>query len=325
MGAKTPIAPGNASKSRSNVRNISQETSEVVGNSTTNTGIFAAYAAELVRLDRSEGTINGYLADLASFANWFKITNGEDLTPEHCTPTDIREYRQRCIVQGLAPATINRRLSAIRAWLVFCEATGTIDTVPVVRSIKQSKADLVPHVPSRAEMNAITRAAERRGAQATAFIWLLRGTGCRISEAANARISQLRISPRSGEWICYGKGGVSRRIDLNASVRAALSKHLAARPMTSHDSVFVSRDRRPMTHWGLRDLWEAICRDARVENATPHSARHYAAVEMLTQTGDISAVQDALGHSHAATTMIYTRVSSSERRKNAFDKLSEED
>lgn len=287
--------------------------------------IFSAYVAELARLDRAEGTIKGYLADLNSFASWFEATNGEELSASRVTPTDVREYRQRLIIQGLKPATINRRLSAIRAWLVFAEATGEINGSPRIRGIRRSESDLAPKAPSRNEMNAITRAAERRSPQAALLVWLLRGTGCRISEAASARLSQITLSPRQGDWTVIGKGGRSRTVYLNASVRSALARHIATRPTTDHDGLFVTRDRKPMSHWGLRELWEAVCRDAGVTGAVAHSARHFAALEMLTQTnGDICAVQGALGHAHPSTTLIYTRATPA-RIAAAFEKLSEED
>jgi len=70
--------------------------------------IFADFRAYLTNQDRSERTISGYLADLGHVARWFEQTNGEALSPQRLTPSDIREYRAWLQQRQVKPATINR-------------------------------------------------------------------------------------------------------------------------------------------------------------------------------------------------------------------------
>jgi len=77
---------------------------------------FPKFQTWLTEQDRSEKTINGYLADLERFAACFEQANGNELTPLSPTPTDIRLYRTWLQERQAKPATINRQLAAIRAY-----------------------------------------------------------------------------------------------------------------------------------------------------------------------------------------------------------------
>ena len=77
------------------------------------TEIFDAFRTHLANQDRSQLTINGYLADLQHFGRWFEQTNGEPFSLQAITPTDVREYRQHLLtVERRKASTINRRLAA---------------------------------------------------------------------------------------------------------------------------------------------------------------------------------------------------------------------
>ena len=68
----------------------------------------------LVDQDCAALTVQGYLADLAHFSRWFDKTNGESLTPERLTPTDVKEYKQYLLnVERRKASTVNRRIAAL--------------------------------------------------------------------------------------------------------------------------------------------------------------------------------------------------------------------
>ncbi|MBI9044577.1 MAG: phage integrase N-terminal SAM-like domain-containing protein [Anaerolineaceae bacterium] len=77
--------------------------------------MFPDFKIQLIKADKSDNTISGYLRDLSIFARWFLQTNAEELSPKNLTPSDIREYRQHLQVQRRYKAsTINRHLAALR-------------------------------------------------------------------------------------------------------------------------------------------------------------------------------------------------------------------
>ena len=74
-----------------------------------------AFRQFLIDAGKSERTVSGYLADLEIFSRWFQQTNGEMLSSDNLTPTDVREYKLYLLnVQKAKAATINRHLAAIR-------------------------------------------------------------------------------------------------------------------------------------------------------------------------------------------------------------------
>jgi site-specific recombinase XerD len=111
----------------------------------------------------SERTISGYLVDLHLFARWFEQTNGEELTPQNLTPSDVREYKQfQLNIQKAKATKINRHLSALRAYGNWAKKTGQVTYNPSdgTKSVAQQ-----PHAPKwlgRKEQAAIIREAERR-------------------------------------------------------------------------------------------------------------------------------------------------------------------
>src|SRR5512147_488661 len=92
-----------------------------------------AFEAYLQEQDCAALTIRGYLADLEHFALWFKQTNGEELSPECLTPTDVKAYKQHLlVVERRKASTVNRRLAALSAYAKWGLASGLIHSDPTI-------------------------------------------------------------------------------------------------------------------------------------------------------------------------------------------------
>jgi hypothetical protein len=52
------------------------------------------FAHHLTHAEHGPLTIKNYRCDLAAFALWFRDTTGDELTPAHITPTDLRDYKR---------------------------------------------------------------------------------------------------------------------------------------------------------------------------------------------------------------------------------------
>src|SRR5512137_1613145 len=86
----------------------------------------------LIKQDRAENTIRGYISDLKHFSRWFKETNGEEFSPELLTSTDVRQYRQYLqVTQKAKPNTINRRLAMLKVYAQAACECGEIKFNPV--------------------------------------------------------------------------------------------------------------------------------------------------------------------------------------------------
>src|SRR4051794_5868752 len=101
------------------------------------------FLSELGRQEAAANTVAGYRADLALFARWFDATNDEACSAAAVTPTDIREYRGYLQnVERRAPATINRKLAALRAFFRWAHGTRLIAESPTeaVKGVKGEPA-----------------------------------------------------------------------------------------------------------------------------------------------------------------------------------------
>src|SRR5438128_10378120 len=91
----------------------------------------AAFRAELVRQDLARNTRESYLNDLALFARWFEQTNGSAFAAAAVTPTDVREYRGfLTTAEQRSPATVNRRLAALRKFFPWANGAGRVRDLP---------------------------------------------------------------------------------------------------------------------------------------------------------------------------------------------------
>src|SRR3712207_3587781 len=90
-----------------------------------------AFLSDLARQDGSELTWQAYRSDLNGFARWFTQTRGEPFTAQNLTRIDVRDYKQRLqTVEGKAPATINRRLAALRAFGQWAKGKKLVSELP---------------------------------------------------------------------------------------------------------------------------------------------------------------------------------------------------
>src|SRR6266498_5308426 len=89
------------------------------------------FLADLAREEVSPQTRKAYRIDLALFQTWFESSLDEPLTPHAVTRTDIRDYRSHLMnVEKRQPATVNRRLAALRKFFLWARARGLVTDAP---------------------------------------------------------------------------------------------------------------------------------------------------------------------------------------------------
>jgi integrase/recombinase XerC len=273
----------------------------------------------LTENDRAERTTFGYLKDMDLFGRWFEQTNGEELTPQNLTPTDVREYRQYLIgVKKAKPTTINRHLSAIRAFLNWAKSSGatSYSFAENIKSVsqqsqapkwldKKEQAALIREVEKRV-LAAKTEPAKRQAARDQAILLILMNTGLRVGELVGLELSDVTVMDRKGEIrVRAGKGMKERIIPLNDTARKAIRTWLSVRPDHSSNIVFISQ-RGPASTRAIQSILEDIGKGARIDRLTPHMARHTFAKNLVNSGVSLEKVAMLLGHSSLDTTMIYT-------------------
>ena len=220
--------------------------------------------------------------------------------------------------RGCSVQTRNQRLTAIRAFARFVASRDPeyLEWSASVRSIAAKKAARKPiGWLSKTEMQALLEAPDRRtprGQAEHALLLSLYNTGARVSEAAALRAGDLRIGRRDGGHALatiIGKRGKRRQCPLWPRTERQIERLVRGR--TANDAVFLSRQQKPYTRFGVHRLVERCA--ARVPSldgrtVTPHVVRHTSACHLLQAGVDLNTIRAWLGHASLDTTNIYAEI-----------------
>ena len=132
-------------------------------------------------------------------------------------------------------------------------------------------------------------------------------TGCRVSECAGVKLSDIDWRERS-VMIRKGKGGKSRIVYFNAESEVSLRKYLDTRK-DNNDGLFVSV-RAPHQAIGAHAL-ENIIRKVGERTGLhvfPHKLRHTFATSGIRGGMPLEKLQQLMGHVNPRTTLIYAKL-----------------
>jgi site-specific recombinase XerD len=275
-----------------------------------------AFLAALCAREASIHTVAAYRRDLTGFALWFADHVGASCTLATITPTDVRDYRASLRdQQHRAPATINRKLAALRSFFQWTITTGRRTDNPVT-SVKDVREE--PRRPRwfpKRDLDRLLRELEAAAKPSTrvrdrALVLTLRHTGLRVGELVSLRVRDVSLSERKGSLRVLGKGAKERTIPLNQTVRTALADYLTVRRARSdtapYSELFLGQ-RGPLNRQAIEKLIDKYARRAGLEAFSPHSLRHSFAKSLLDAGEDLVTVQSLLGHERLDTTARYTQ------------------
>lgn len=279
--------------------------------------ILQDYRDNLYDLDKSEKTIQAYMADLRAFSHWFETETGEPLIPENITPLDVIDYRKDMLDQAKKPSTINRRLISISSFCQWAQKTDLIPNNPVEGIRPVAEEPLGPAALERKQQLALVRAVRKSGKiRDLAIITILLHTGIRVNELCNLQVTDIVLSKNSNMiTVREGKGTKRRNIPLNPTVVGILTDYLGSKngyrarieALNDHSQfLFYGQKRTPLTDRGVRYIIKKYAYIAKIENVSPHSLRHTCAKNLIDAGQPIDRVAKILGHSSVNTTTIYT-------------------
>lgn len=260
-------------------------------------------------------TAKSYREDLVDFSRWFSGSNGQELRDSLVTSIDLKEYQAHMInIRGLAPATANRRMAAIRSWLIWCQEKGEIESLP--RWPKRvAEVQQAPKALPKREQDRFVRAVERgKSPRDMALVGLMLYAGLRVGEAIRVKIDNIEISERKGKISVIGKGMKHREIPLGLDARNMI------REWVSHvleGWVFPGQNGGHISARTVQQMIKKYAWQAKKDpnSVTPHVLRHTFATRLLREGKDLVIVAALLGHARLDTTARYTRPSYDEMER----------
>lgn len=146
-----------------------------------------------------------------------------------------------------------------------------------------------------------------------AILDVLLGTGMRATELCTLTIGNAHITGDDCYLLLKSKGRKEREVGVPPKACTSLRRYLYRfRPDATYEEVFLGRDGRPMTKYGLDQLLERLEVRAGVSwfagvRVSPHTFRHTFAVSYLQAGGDVYKLSKVLGHTTVTTTERYLR------------------
>ncbi len=231
---------------------------------------------------------------------------------------DVLDVRRRLVEQGVAPATANLTLAALRgvareAWragLLPREDYDRIRDVPRVRGARLPAGRSATGGELAALVAAPARDPAVAGRRDAALVATLYAGGLRRAELVALALADWDPAARS--LVVRGKGNRERRVFLAAGAAAALADWLAARgdwagplfcPVRKDGAV----QPRGMTAQAAYNAVKKRVGEAGVDDLSPHDLRRTMVGDLLDAGADLPTVQRIAGHASPETTSRYDR------------------
>src|SRR5215470_11830254 len=225
-------------------------------------------------------------------------------------------------VRKCSVSTRNQRLAAIHALATFIgeRCPEHLPWCAATRAIVFKRGARVPvGYLEKNEIDALLDAPDDAtwlGSRDRALLLFLYNSGARASEAARLAVGDLRMhsSEITQPFVeLHGKGNKIRFCPLWASTARELQQ--LTRGQADDQRVFLSRYRKPLTRFGIRDIvTRHVCKltaehpELRKKRVGPHTIRHTAATHLLRAGVDINTIRDWLGDVSIETTNVYAEI-----------------
>ena len=268
-------------------------------------------------------TIVSYSNDVRHLADYL---TEERVTVDSITADHLHEFLALVHEIGISPRSQARMISGIKSFFNFLILDGYIEENPAefIESPKLSR-DL-PDVLSIEEIDAMIAAIpsdKDESLRNHAIIETLYGSGLRVSELIDARLSRLDLGERL--LIVEGKGSKQRIVPVSPTAARLIEEWLPQRNRMNikpegDDIIFLNRRGRPLTRVMIFYIIKSLAELAGInKNVSPHTLRHSFATHLLEGGANLRAIQEMLGHETIATTELYLHLDRSRLRRELLD------
>jgi site-specific recombinase XerD len=260
-----------------------------------------------------DATRRAYRVDCEEFGAWLQQ---RDTKLEQVDTRVLAEYaaelgmaRRGRTPRTLAPATIARKLAAVRALLRFTLGPSRVPDASFAPRRRRS----LPDVPKAEQLDDTLDSLGGEDALALrnrALAELVYSAGLRSREAVELDLGDADFDREQVR--VKGKGGKERLVPLGEEAAHWLARYL-------HEA-------RPELARGAEDALFLSARGRRLDTSTlrrilphPHRLRHAFATHLLEGGADLRTIQELLGHSSLSTTQVYSHVDG-RRLRRVYDR-----
>jgi site-specific recombinase XerD len=278
----------------------------------------AEFDRELRVRSAAERTRRAYGVDLGQFSAWAKQ---QRQGPGDVRHRDVRRYGAALSADSASPATVARKLAAIRSLFDFLVRTERLGQNPADLVSSPKKEQKLPRLLSAEQVRSLLEGIPARTPlelRDRAMLELAYSCGLRCAEIVDLDVGALDFETE--QLRVLGKGSKERLLPVGEPAQKALRRYSErGRPalIDEHDepALFVSKTGRRLSNSDVtRRLGLWVRGAALAAGVSPHSLRHSFATHLLEGGADLRTIQELLGHASISTTQIYTRVDAARLR-----------
>lgn len=274
-----------------------------------------------LRLERSlsDNTVESYEQDLMKLRDYC-AKNGID--PVKATFDDLQEFLYTQFKTDTNPRSQSRIISGIRSFYKFLLYNKYIEQNPAELLAQPKLGSHLPEVLSVEEIDSMIACidlSKAEGRRNRAIIEMLYGSGLRVSELVNLRLSNMYR--KQAYMLVEGKGSKQRLVPVSDEAEKQFDLWMDDRAMLDikpeyADYAFLNRYGRALTRSMIFHIIKELAAEAGIKkNISPHTLRHSFATHLLQNGADLRIIQQLLGHESITTTEIYTHINVEDLRR----------
>ncbi len=271
------------------------------------------------RVESSEHTVAAYHNDLSQFLGFLQQNRlARAYTSwDAVTPGDVAAYVVDLKAREYAPASVARKVAALKSFFAYLLARGLITHNPAAEVSAPRVERHLPHTIEREKVERLLAEPSQqhnpKALRDKALLELLYATGMRVSEVVALDVADVDIG--AGMITCDGRKRRPRVIRITQPSVAALDDYLLdgrsyllspVRP--NEPALFVNHRGQRLTRQGLWLIVKHYAEQMGItDEVTPHTLRHsFAAHKLASGEANVQEVQRTLGHASRSTTQVYT-------------------
>lgn len=267
-----------------------------------------------LKLERglSDNSVTAYELDFKRLKNYM---DEHHIDVVRATFDDLQAFVFDTFKDITSAKTQARLLSSIHSFYRFLLYHHYIEQDPSELLEMPRVEKKLPEVLSLEEIDAMIACIDMskpEGHRNRAIIEMLYGSGLRVSELTDLRLSN--IYRQDGYMRIIGKGNKQRLVPLSPESDKQLGYWLEDRNRLdikpeATDIVFLNHYGRQLTRAMIFTIVKRLAQEADIrKNISPHTLRHSFATHLLQNGADLRIIQQLLGHESIVTTEIYTHI-----------------
>lgn len=275
------------------------------------------------RKNYSSYTVLSYHNDISQFQTF--LLSNYNLSINKAETTHIRDWMVTLRQEKQSPASINRKLSALKSFYKYLLREKQVNKNPTDGITSLKKPQKLPVFFRENEIDAAigSHPAEENDfteARKHIILEILYQTGIRRAELLGIKNSDFNFF--SLTLRVTGKGNKERVIPISKELKEKIQSYLILKEEhIGNTSYFIVTDKGEQAYPNFiyRIVKESMGQVSTQDKRSPHVMRHSFASSLLNNGADINAVKELLGHANLSATQIYTHISF-EQLKESYKK-----